>query len=85
MNLFGVKSLESLQSEANKGGLVRALGAKDLLFLGIGAVIGAGIFSTLGTAAVGEPGVRAAPVPPWCSPSRCSARSAPWPGCATPS
>ena len=26
--------------------------------LGIGAVIGAGIFSTLGTAAVGEPGVR---------------------------
>jgi APA family basic amino acid/polyamine antiporter len=58
MNLFGVKSLESLQSEADKGGLVRALGAKDLLFLGIGAVIGAGIFSTLGTAAVGEPGVR---------------------------
>lgn len=58
MNLFGVKSLESLQTDVHKSGLVRALGAKDLLFLGIGAVIGAGIFSTLGTAAVGEPGVR---------------------------
>ncbi len=59
MNLFGIKSLENLQRESDSGGLARVLGAKDLLFLGIGAVIGAGIFSTLGTAAVGEPGVRA--------------------------
>jgi APA family basic amino acid/polyamine antiporter len=58
MNLFRTKSLEQLHGEAATGGLTRVLGAKDLLFLGIGAVIGAGIFSTLGTAAVGEPGVR---------------------------
>ncbi|HEX9952192.1 MAG TPA: amino acid permease [Rubricoccaceae bacterium] len=40
-------------------GLKRTLGAGDLIMLAIGAVIGAGIFSTLGTAAVGEVGVRA--------------------------
>jgi APA family basic amino acid/polyamine antiporter len=40
------------------GGLKRTLGAGDLIMLAIGAVIGAGIFSTLGTAAVGEEGVR---------------------------
>ena len=40
-------------------GLKRTLGAGDLIMLAIGAVIGAGIFSTLGTAAVGEAGVRA--------------------------
>ena len=35
-------------------GLKRALSAFDLVMLGIGAVIGAGIFSAIGTAAVGE-------------------------------
>jgi APA family basic amino acid/polyamine antiporter len=35
-------------------GLHRTLGAGDLVMLAIGAVIGAGIFSTLGTAAAGE-------------------------------
>jgi APA family basic amino acid/polyamine antiporter len=35
-------------------GLKRALGVGDLVMLSIGAVIGAGIFSTLGTAAAGE-------------------------------
>src|SRR5512141_1082341 len=34
--------------------LKRTLGAFDLVMLGIGAVIGAGIFSAIGTAAVGE-------------------------------
>ncbi|HEX5580638.1 MAG TPA: amino acid permease, partial [Gemmatimonadaceae bacterium] len=36
------------------GGLRRTLGAKDLILLSIGAVIGAGIFSSIGTAAAGE-------------------------------
>ena len=36
------------------GGLKRVLGAGDLMMLSIGAVIGAGIFSSIGTAAAGE-------------------------------
>ncbi len=35
-------------------GMLRSLGAGDLIMLAIGAVIGAGIFSSLGTAAAGE-------------------------------
>ena len=60
MGLFRTKSIEELRAQADApgAGLKRVLGAKDLVFLGIGAVIGAGIFSTLGTAAAGEPGVR---------------------------
>jgi basic amino acid/polyamine antiporter, APA family len=60
MGLFRTKSIEQLRAQADAPGhgLKRALSAKDLVFLGIGAVIGAGIFSTLGTAAAGEPGVR---------------------------
>ena len=41
-------------AEASAGGLKRVLGTSDLVMLSIGAVIGAGIFSTLGTAAAGE-------------------------------
>jgi APA family basic amino acid/polyamine antiporter len=37
-------------------GLKRALSTLDLVMLGIGAVVGAGIFSTIGTAAAGEIG-----------------------------
>ena len=40
----------------DRGGLKRTLGTKDLVALSIGAVIGAGIFSTLGTAAAGSLG-----------------------------
>jgi APA family basic amino acid/polyamine antiporter len=60
MGLFRTKTIEQLRAQADEPGrgLKRALGTKDLVFLGIGAVIGAGIFSTLGTAAAGEPGVR---------------------------
>jgi APA family basic amino acid/polyamine antiporter len=39
---------------AAEGGMKRTLGTRDLISLSIGAVIGAGIFSTLGTAAAGE-------------------------------
>jgi APA family basic amino acid/polyamine antiporter len=64
MSLFRTKSVAEIQrsvdAAAAEGGpsLKRTLGPFDLVMLGIGAVIGAGIFSTLGTAAVGEAGVR---------------------------
>jgi APA family basic amino acid/polyamine antiporter len=60
-SLFRTKSLAEIQATLADGesvGLRRTLTAFDLVMLGIGAVIGAGIFSTLGTAAVGEAGVR---------------------------
>src|SRR5689334_7939391 len=62
-SLFRTKSVADLQATLDEGahagaGLKRTLSAFDLVMLGIGAVIGAGIFSTLGTAAVGEAGVR---------------------------
>ena len=53
--LFSRKPIAELLAEGeNPNGLRRTLGVKDLVFLSIGAVIGAGIFSTLGTAAAGE-------------------------------
>lgn len=51
MNLFARKPIGS-PDEAHS--LKRTLGAGDLVMLAIGAVIGAGIFSALGTAAAGE-------------------------------
>lgn len=55
---FQVKTLDRILSEAGdhaEGGLPRVLKAKDLVLLGIGAIIGAGIFATTGTAACGTP------------------------------
>ena len=43
-----------LPGEDSSSGLKRELGVKDLILLSIGAVIGAGIFSSIGTAAAGE-------------------------------
>ena len=55
MSLFKRKPIHELLAEGeNPGGLKRALGAGDLVMLSIGAVIGAGIFSSIGTAAAGE-------------------------------
>ena len=51
-SLFARKPIAA-ESEDGEG-LRRTLGAGDLVMLAIGAVIGAGIFSTLGTAAAGE-------------------------------
>ncbi|HEX6536910.1 MAG TPA: amino acid permease [Gemmatimonadaceae bacterium] len=54
MSLFATKSLAVLQDEAGAEGthtLKRALGALNLTLLGIGAIIGAGIFVLTGTAA----------------------------------
>jgi APA family basic amino acid/polyamine antiporter len=56
--LFRRKSVDVLQDEALHTGLKRVLTATDLVFLGIGAIIGAGIFATVGTASAGDPGVR---------------------------
>src|SRR6478609_8225317 len=54
-SLFSRKPIAELVSESeNPHGMHRALGAGDLIMLAIGAVIGAGIFSSIGTAAAGE-------------------------------
>src|SRR5512134_2296549 len=49
MSLFRRKSIADLTAE--EGGLKRALNATNLVLLGIGAIIGAGIFVLTGTAA----------------------------------
>ena len=54
MSLFRVKSVDHTLNDAEGGSLKRVLGAGDLIMLSIGAVIGAGIFSSIGTAAAGE-------------------------------
>ena len=55
MGLFARKPIaELLAEEGHPNSLKRALGAGDLIMLAIGAVIGAGIFSSIGTAAAGE-------------------------------
>ena len=54
-SLFTRKPIsELLAEEGRPNSLKRALGAGDLIMLAIGAVIGAGIFSSIGTAAAGE-------------------------------
>ena len=56
-NLFATKSVDKLRSDAEHGsGLKRALGAFDLVMLGIGAIIGTGIFVLTGTAAANHAG-----------------------------
>jgi APA family basic amino acid/polyamine antiporter len=52
--LFSRKPISELLSEAGPHALKRALGAGDLVMLAIGAVIGAGIFGAIGTAAAGQ-------------------------------
>lgn len=61
--LFRTKKIQTLteadsEDEHVYGGLKKVLNVRDLTFLGIAAVIGAGIFSTIGSAAFhGGPGV----------------------------
>ncbi|HEY6328571.1 MAG TPA: amino acid permease [Blastocatellia bacterium] len=54
--LFRVKSLDSIlgSAEESEHQLRRTLGPVALTLLGIGAIIGAGIFATIGTAAAGD-------------------------------
>lgn len=59
-SLFRKKSIDRLVEEGrqSKGSLNRVLSVRDLTFMGIAAVVGAGIFSTIGSAAYnGGPGV----------------------------
>lgn len=51
MSLFFRKSIAQLRDEADAGTLQRALGRLDLTALGVGAIIGAGIFVLSGQAA----------------------------------
>jgi APA family basic amino acid/polyamine antiporter len=55
-NCLDRKPIAGLVAEGDEpaGGLRRALGAGDLIMLSIGAVIGAGIFGSIGTAAAGQ-------------------------------
>jgi len=55
--LLRTKSLDELVAETEEEGhqLKKALGPLNLVALGIGAIIGAGIFATIGTAAAGDP------------------------------
>src|SRR5215472_4121823 len=54
--LFRRKRLDQLTAETEEPGarLKKALGPLDVTALGIGAIIGAGIFATIGTAAAGD-------------------------------
>jgi APA family basic amino acid/polyamine antiporter len=54
--LFHTKSLDAILQDAEKPEyqLKRALGPFQLTLLGIGAIVGAGIFATVGTAAAGD-------------------------------
>jgi APA family basic amino acid/polyamine antiporter len=52
--LLARKPIADLQPLDDQHALRRVLGAGDLVMLAIGAVIGAGIFSSIGTAAAGE-------------------------------
>jgi APA family basic amino acid/polyamine antiporter len=58
--LFRIKPLDNIlkQAEEPEHKLNRTLGPLSLTMFGVGAIIGAGIFTTIGTAAAGEPGVR---------------------------
>jgi len=62
-SLFRKKSISNIlkehdDSHSASGGLNKVLGVRDLTFLGIAAVVGAGIFSTIGSAAYnGGPGI----------------------------
>src|SRR3954468_4628975 len=62
MSLFRKKTIESIlknaEAENPHGSLAKHLGVKDLTAFGIAAIIGAGIFSTIGQASAdGGPGV----------------------------
>ena len=80
MSLFARKDISALQAEVGSDqSLKRALGPVNLVALGIGAIIGAGIFVLTGQAAANYAG------PAIVSPSSSRAPPAHWPACATPS
>ena len=56
MFLFRTKPIESLAQADHEGGLKRVLGPANLVALGIGAIIGTGIFVLTGQAAAAHAG-----------------------------
>ena len=56
MSLFAVKSLDMILADSEGESLKRSLGAGQLVALGIGAIIGAGLFSLTGLAAAQNAG-----------------------------
>lgn len=59
--IFRTKKPDDLINNAQKNSLKKSLSALDLITLGVGAIIGAGIFTLSGTAAVGANGQGAGP------------------------
>ena len=55
-SLFKRKNLDKAIEGAKSSGLEKTLGVWDLIILGVGAIIGSGIFAVVGTAAAGESG-----------------------------
>jgi APA family basic amino acid/polyamine antiporter len=55
--LFRVKTLDALIAETHEPGrgLKKVLGPLNLIALGVGAIIGTGIFTTIGSASAGDP------------------------------
>ncbi len=53
-NLTTIKNPDEMIKQAQKGGLKKTLGAFDLIILGVGAIIGSGIFTVVGIAAAGS-------------------------------
>jgi basic amino acid/polyamine antiporter, APA family len=56
--LFRVKRIDTIVGDTGRGdrGLKRVLGPASLVTLGVGAIIGTGIFATIGSASAGDPG-----------------------------
>ena len=51
MGIFTKKSLESIKEASSSSGLEKKLGAMNLIFMGLGAIIGTGVFVFTGTIA----------------------------------
>ena len=51
-NILTIKNPDSMIKQAQDGGLKKTLGAFDLIILGVGAIIGSGIFTVVGLAAL---------------------------------
>ena len=62
--LFHTKNISSEVSESDRP-LKRVLGPVDLTMLGIGGIVGAGIFALVGEAAAGKDGRPGAGPAPW--------------------
>ena len=52
--MLTLKNMDDAIANAQKGGLEKTLGVWDLIILGVGAIIGSGIFAIVGVAAAGS-------------------------------